>query len=649
MTTHFPVFNIPEVRNHLYEFAFELEHGKGTFDVFDSLTYSIDLILGDGRFDEICDELREMVREDVYLAVCRVVSSVVEKQLGTQSAREYCIGLYSTVAVICASQTDEDDQPFAVSIMRRLWNVSVEQSHAADNHPDDSDTNTVEDDSTSRGAKVKSKSKKQRQPSKSEGVTTLQAAYSTALVWAGVSDLNATHSDVLELLAVLIFHDATRNFGNRTYTRTVRGLAEQYAHELGKADTFKENGLPRHRTLIHEISLNQATYQNKLGSEAMSVNGRTGVEIVVRSATWDKDTQKDRMEDVLLIAGCEDNLDDDDDGTETNLGNYDKEAVTRILTELDAMPGLGNVKNVLREQVATLTVNRVREERGGTAIPMNRHLVFTGEPGTGKTTIARKVAELYTALGVLRTGEIVETDRAGLIGQYLGETTGKVSDILDEARGGVLFIDEAYALIEEGFSHGDPYGSEALNTIVKYMEDHRDDLVVIFAGYSDEMETFIDTNPGLSSRIGRTVHFDSYTPEELVEVMHHIAGELGLTVTDDAAATALTFLANADLNEFGNARGVRNLVEAAVSAHALRVADDATTVDYEVLFTLETDDIRAAITTLGLDTQPKTTIGFVTPTPAPAAPTPEKVRIAEMVGLWHNDADKAQSPASTTP
>jgi SpoVK/Ycf46/Vps4 family AAA+-type ATPase len=205
---------------------------------------------------------------------------------------------------------------------------------------------------------------------------------------------------------------------------------------------------------------------------------------------------------------------------------------------------------------------------------MSYHLVFTGSPGTGKTTVARIVARIYKDLGILKKGHTVETDRAGLVGQYLGETAVKTNAVIDSALNGVLFIDEAYALVPE--NAGSDYGQEAISTLLKRMEDDRDKLVVIIAGYPNEMKRFIDSNPGLQSRFTRYINFPDYTSKELFEIFVKLYLKKNqYTITDDAAAYLRKSLdeavAHKDKN-FGNARYVRNVFEKAIQEQANRVS-----------------------------------------------------------------------------
>ncbi len=275
--------------------------------------------------------------------------------------------------------------------------------------------------------------------------------------------------------------------------------------------------------------------------------------------------------------------------------SLDLDGARRVLAELDALPGLGSVTGVLHQQVATVVVDRERAARGLATTSHSHHLVFTGPPGTGKTTVARHVGELYRELGLLSRGHTVEVDRAALVGEYLGSTTKKTVAALERASGGVLFIDEAYALIEPGYSRGDAFGREALNTVVKHMEDHRGDLVVILAGYDEPMGQFLRANPGLVSRIAITVPFPSYTPHQLGEILDHTVHQRGLRLDPAGRQVAQgLFDRIADSDDFGNARGVRNLVDAAQRAQAWRLCDRVGLASDDDLMTLTQVDIHRA-------------------------------------------------------
>lgn len=262
-----------------------------------------------------------------------------------------------------------------------------------------------------------------------------------------------------------------------------------------------------------------------------------------------------------------------------------------VLAELDALVGLAPVKREVRLLVDLLRIGRLRAERGLPVVETSHHLVFTGNPGTGKTTVARLLGQMYRSLEVVSRGQLVEVDRSRLVAGYIGQTAIRTREAIESAVGGVLLIDEAYALARGGESD---FGREAIDTLVKLMEDHRADLAVIAAGYPEEMTTFVEANPGLRSRFDRTVHFPDYTDDELVVIFERLGTKQRYRPTADALDAVRTLLAAAERGRgFGNARFVRNLFERTIAAHASRlVALDAPT--DEQLTTLEADDVRAA-------------------------------------------------------
>jgi len=261
-----------------------------------------------------------------------------------------------------------------------------------------------------------------------------------------------------------------------------------------------------------------------------------------------------------------------------------------LLTELNSLVGLDRVQNDVAQLVNFLKVQQMREAKGMAVQPLSRHLVFYGNPGTGKTTVARLLSQIYKSLGVLSKGQLVETDRAGLVAGYVGQTALKVREVVNQAIGGVLFIDEAYALSTGG---DNDFGREAIDTLIKMMEDNRDDLIVVVAGYTDKMSAFLQTNPGLRSRFNKYLEFDDYTPEQLVQIFELFCKNGGYHLsssTSDDLIRLFSVLYETRDETFGNGRLARNLYEMTINNQANRIVS-LPQVNEEILSTIEEIDI----------------------------------------------------------
>ena len=280
--------------------------------------------------------------------------------------------------------------------------------------------------------------------------------------------------------------------------------------------------------------------------------------------------------------------------TMTIPGHDENETLESLLAELDGLVGLDGVKQDVHSLMNFIKVTKLREQRGMRVPTISYHLVFTGNPGTGKTTVARLVAKLYYHMGILPQGQLVETDRSALVAGYLGQTAIKTQKVIQQAMGGVLFIDEAYSLTGDT---DDSYGKEAIETILKAMEDHRDELVVIVAGYTELMHKFINSNPGLSSRFSKYFEFPDYTGGELLAIFRRFCGKNGYVLDAEAAALLKLYfdrLFETRDEHFGNARTARNIFEKAINAQADRIAmlADISNSDLELLTAA---DITSAI------------------------------------------------------
>ncbi len=269
-----------------------------------------------------------------------------------------------------------------------------------------------------------------------------------------------------------------------------------------------------------------------------------------------------------------------------------EETLEELLQDLNDLTGLTKVKEDLNSLINLLKVHKMRAQRGLPQTAVTLHMVFSGNPGTGKTTVARLMSKIYRKLGILEKGHLVEVDRSALVSGYVGQTAIKTKKVIDSAIGGVLFIDEAYSLTAASGSND--FGTEAINTLLKAMEDHRDDFVVIVAGYPDLMQDFLDSNPGLRSRFNKQILFEDYTAEELMEIFSGICGKSFYEVTDEAADCVREFFrqrCEKKLPGFANGRDVRNFFEKTLTNQANRLSAMTDVTDTD-LVTITKEDVE---------------------------------------------------------
>lgn len=269
--------------------------------------------------------------------------------------------------------------------------------------------------------------------------------------------------------------------------------------------------------------------------------------------------------------------------------------LNRLLSELDSMVGLESVKREIHDLINLMRVKMIRKEHGLEAPSVSMHLVFAGNPGTGKTVMARKLAEIYQCIGVLETGVLVETDRSGMVAGYMGQTAELVKQKVEEAKGGILFIDEAYTLSNSG-REGD-YGQEAIDTLLKLMEDKRDEFAVIVAGYPKEMEDFLNSNPGLRSRFNKYIYFEDYSANELYDIFLQMCAKNDYHLQPQLEEKMLYIIEKMIAKQgrkFANARDIRNFFEKVVTNQANRVVS-LNPSDVEELLTITAQDLEVGL------------------------------------------------------
>ncbi len=389
------------------------------------------------------------------------------------------------------------------------------------------------------------------------------------------------------LLNILLTMSYINDSKNTKLTSFILGYYHQVSAFLKGND--KLNYIIDERYVFRKISCEELEYSNAL---QLTSNGdfekykdkyilnRDKAKINIRkiqNKAVDSVTEKEKFENQPAEMHVQNDLSYDTAAetisrTESETGDERKEKLEEYLKELYSLIGLDSVKTEINSLINLIKVRKLREEYNMPTMDMSYHMVYTGNPGTGKTTVARLVAKIYKELGILSEGNMIETDRSGLVAGYVGQTALKVKEVVERALGGVLFIDEAYSLA--GSIGSNDFGAEAIDTLVKMMEDHRDNLVVIVAGYRDEMQKFLKANTGLISRFNKFIDFADYTNEELILILKAMAGKAGLVIEEETLIEVKNKLDTMDKKnrmQFGNARGIRNVFEKIVVNQANRL------------------------------------------------------------------------------
>lgn len=389
------------------------------------------------------------------------------------------------------------------------------------------------------------------------------------------------------------FNEITKEYQKGTYTEMAEKIKQIYSSESPMQITIRE--------IENEAIVSSKTTQNQLSFPAFLHISKSPLHkeyatILYRYATITAkanntiiDNKKNSLQKIYQLLNNP--FPEKKDTIMPTQNAKPNETLNDVLDELNALIGLDEVKKEINTLVNFIKIQKIREKKGLKLSSLSYHMVFMGNPGTGKTTVARIIAKIYKHLGILTKGQFVETERSGLVAAYAGQTAPKVNKIIDKALNGVLFIDEAYALVGK---HQDDYGEEAVATLIKRMEDNRDKLVVILAGYTQEMKNFIETNSGFKSRFNRYIHFPDYSPSELCAIFESKCQKLDYRLTEKAKIKLQNICHQSYTlrdNSFGNGRFARNLFEKTLEHQANRIAKQ-NHLTKEILTTINEEDIQ---------------------------------------------------------
>lgn len=370
-----------------------------------------------------------------------------------------------------------------------------------------------------------------------------------------------------------VVHESKYYDVKKLYMLTFQIIGEDFLSSCKHMDTKEVNQLTRYRFMLESAikahTKNGGVAPSRPDSIPFKLKSKEEKEMV---------NKEESQEDIPFV------------GTVTG-GDKTIHDLDELLDELESLIGLASVKEEVKNLINLLKIVELRTKNGLKAPSVTKHFVFTGNPGTGKTTVARLLSQIYCSLGILSKGHMVEVDRSGMVAGYMGQTAIKVKEVIDKAKGGVLFIDEAYALSNE--TPGGDFGQEAIDTLVKGMEDNRDDMIVIVAGYPDLMDKFVKSNPGLKSRFQKTIHFPDYTADDLYDIFLRFCKNNDYILSEDGSnylKEQLTIYVKNSDKYFGNARDVRNFLDVAISAQANRLLAENVT-DADTLMTLKPVDL----------------------------------------------------------